>query len=404
RFGRRPARRPAGSAARPAAPLGGAGFGRLGAFFTVSGDGYLHALNASTGGDLIPPVKFVPPNSNVTSLNVIENLIYATTSDGCGGSPNALYAVDLSSDGKTATSFPTNGSGFAGAGGTAVGTDGTVYAQVAYGHGDVAGDYNDTVLALDPKGLKVKDYFTPAGAPMAAKKGVERVTVTPVLFSFSGKELIVAGGPDGRLYLLDAASPGGADHHTPLYQTEPIASADTRYAGNGFRGAFSSWEDTDTNTRWVYASLSGPPNDSAKFPAANGSAASGSIAAFKVEDQGGHPVLTPAWISRDMMAPAPTAIANGMVFALAAGESPREAKANGAPYSVAEREKMAAHATLYALDAATGKELYSSGGLVSSFSHGSGLAVANARVYFTTHDNLVYCFGIQALEPQLTGR
>ena len=59
-----------------------------------------------------------------------------------------------------------------------------------------------------------------------------------------------------------------------------------------------------------------------------------------------------------MMAPAPSAIANGLVIALAGGESTREAKEDGKPYSVAEREKMAAHATLYVLDGATGAELY----------------------------------------------
>ncbi|HLJ17068.1 MAG TPA: PQQ-binding-like beta-propeller repeat protein [Bryobacteraceae bacterium] len=407
RFFRRPARTASVTVAPAAhidAPIGGSGFGSLGAFFVVSSDGYLHTLNTSTGHDLIPPVKFLPPNSTVSGLNINENVIYATTSGGCGGSPNALYAVNPSSDDKTVASFPTNGSGFSGMAGIAIGTDGTLYAQIASGHGDPAGEYHDTVLALTPKDLKVKDYFTPVGAPPGPAKGLEPVSATPVVFSSNGKDVIVAGGRDGRLYLLDSASLGGADHHTPLYRTVPIASADTKYAGNGFRGAFSSWEDTDTNTRWVYASLSGPPDAAAQFPVTNGAASSGSIVAFKVEERNGHRVLTPSWISRDMLAPAPAATANGMVFALATGESPREAKPNGSPYSIADREKMASHATLFVLDGATGKELYSSGTMVSSFSHGSGLAVANGRVYFTTHDNTVYCFGLPATQPQLTGR
>jgi hypothetical protein len=45
------------------------------------------------------------------------------------------------------------------------------------------------------------------------------------------------------------------------------------------------------------------------------------------------------------------------------------------------------------LDSATGKELFSSGTAATSFSYGSGLAVANGHIYFNTYDNTVYAFG-----------
>jgi hypothetical protein len=48
--------------------------------------------------------------------------------------------------------------------------------------------------------------------------------------------------------------------------------------------------------------------------------------------------------------------------------------------------------------------LYSSQALVRSFSHNGGLAIANRRIYFTTHDNAVYCFGFFADQLQLTGK
>jgi outer membrane protein assembly factor BamB len=91
-----------------------------------------------------------------------------------------------------------------------------------------------------------------------------------------------------------------------------------------------------------------------------------------------------------MIAPAPVVIANGIVFALATGDSNN--KKNSRP------------AVLYALDSATGKELYSSQSIVRSFSHNGGLALANRRIYFTTHDNAVYCFGFFADQLQLTGK
>ena len=52
------------------------------------------------------------------------------------------------------------------------------------------------------------------------------------------------------------------------------------------------------------------------------------------------------------------------------------------------------HATFYALDGQTGKELYSSGNQVKSWVHFGELAVANGRVYMGTYDSILYCFGL----------
>ena len=108
-------------------------------------------------------------------------------------------------------SFPTNGSGLSGKGGTAIGNDGTVYAQVANGKGEVAGDYHDTVLSLDPEDLKVKDYFTPSeSSPTATTTG----GITPTVFQWKGKDIIAAAGGDGTVIWSDSSSLGGSDHHT----------------------------------------------------------------------------------------------------------------------------------------------------------------------------------------------
>jgi outer membrane protein assembly factor BamB len=58
------------------------------------------------------------------------------------------------------------------------------------------------------------------------------------------------------------------------------------------------------------------------------------------------------------------------------------------------RIKASTHAVLYALDAETGKELYSSGDQIASFAHFGGLSVANGRVYLGTYDSILYCFGL----------
>jgi hypothetical protein len=383
----------------------GGGFGGNGSIFLVSSDGYLRFARESDGNDTATPaIPFVPANSKISAVNVNGTSIYAASVDGCGGNPNGIYAVDYGTDEHKVVSFMTNGSGPSGAGGTAASEKGPIIAQIPDGHGEGAGNYNDTVVALAPDTLQVKDFFTPQGDLPPVRKGIPAAGLTPAVFSWNGKEIVAAGGRDGRIYLLDSSSLGGADHHTPLFRSEVVTAPDSDYSGNGLWGDFATWQDEDTNTRWLYAPVWGPVSGAANFVSKNGDASHGSVIAFKVEDRNGSPALSPQWVSSDIVTPASPATTNGLVFVLSSGESARLAKENGKPYSVGDREKMAGHATLYVLDGATGKQLFSSGGDASTFSHASGLAIANSRVYFTTHDSSVYCYGFPALEPQLTER
>jgi hypothetical protein len=385
---------------------GGGGFGRLGLVWGVSSDGMLRTMRQQDGNATwIAPEKFVPANSYVTGLNMAETTIYAATVNGCGGNPNGLYAADITPPklppmpGEplvepakvSVSSFMTNGSGFSGSGGTAVSTHGDiVFGQVAEGHGDVAGAYSDTVLALDGKTLQVKDYFTPAGKLPALVANAPSAGVTPVVFPMEGKDLVVAGGRDGRLYLLDSAALGGADHHTPLAMTDALVQPD-QFSGNGIWGTFATWVDTaNGNTRWLYASVRGKPD--VKVPGAGATASGGAVVAFKVEMKDGKPALTPEWVSRDLISPSSPVTANGLVFVLSTGIMPRVAKNDGSAYSVSEVEKGSKNGVLYILDGATGMELFSSGSEATSFAN-SGLAVANGQIYFTTHDNTLFTYG-----------
>jgi outer membrane protein assembly factor BamB len=107
----------------------------------------------------------------------------------------------------------------------------------------------------------------------------------------------------------------------------------------------------------------------------DGAVPNGSIVAFRLDERDGKPALLPAWVSHDMPSPLPPVVANGVVFALSAGGPSR-------------------HATLYALDAGTGKELFSSGNSVTAPAVLTGLAAANGRAYFGTTDGTFYAFGL----------
>jgi outer membrane protein assembly factor BamB len=324
-------------AARPAATpgragvLGAGGLGLGRAVFALSSDGKLHVLNIATGDDVSPPLNFLPANAKASSLTISDGAIYTTTGGGCGGAQDGVWAIDLSGPEPAVANYALDG-GSSRLGGLAVGSDGTVYVQSA-----------NKLLALTPKELKLKLSFASSS------------NATPVVFPYKGHDLIVSAGSGGRLYLLDS------DSLTPLHQTEPLATGD-----HGVWGGLSSWQD-ESGTRWVYAPVWGR----------------GAIVAFKVEESDGKPMLTQAWTSRNMSSPEPPVITNGVVFTLSAGE-----------YSRDERPKGSARATLYALDSATGKEMYSSGDQVAAPGNLTGIALANGRVYFTTNDGTLYAFGI----------
>ena len=57
----------------------------------ISADGKLHALNIVNGEDRIPPVEFVPPFSKNWSLNLVDNVLYTATSQGCNGAKSGVW-------------------------------------------------------------------------------------------------------------------------------------------------------------------------------------------------------------------------------------------------------------------------------------------------------------------------
>ena len=138
--------------------------------------------------------------------------------------------------------------------------------------------------------------------------------------------------------------------------------------------------------RWIAAPVWGAVNPELKAPVTNGAAPNGSIVAFKVEEQNGKPALTPVWVSRDMNSPEPPVLTSGMVFALSTGGYTAQ--------SGTLRPRSSSHATLYALDGETGKEMYSTGNQVTAPGSLTGLTIVNGRVYFTTTDSTLYAFGI----------
>ena len=365
--------------------------------YAVSWDGMLHQLNLSDGEEIASPSKFMPPNGKPYALNLFNNMIYTHTAQGCGGNPNVAYVYDLATK-KVGTWGPAGG-GMWGRTGPAISANGTMYTGTGDGRWDPEnGIYGNGIVGLKPdaktKSLLLEDYYGPSNAEWLVKRDLD-MQVTPAIFNYKGKELMVDAGKECRVYLMDTTSIGGDDHRTPLYRTPLICNEEVNYSSAGIWGSMASWEDAK-GTRWVLTPTWGPKHSAFKAPIENGKVTYGAIVAFKVEEKGGKLQLSPAWISRDMNHAEPPVIANGVIFAYGSGEDTDQSSPDVGLDNTAERRiPGSTHATLYALDAQTGKELWSSGDQITSWNHWSGLSVANGRVYINTFDGTLYSFGIK---------
>lgn len=359
--------------------------------YAIAGDGTFHQLNLADGEEIAQPLPFMPANGKPYSLNLVNNIIYSTTAQGCGGNPNRVYTLNLAD--KKISYFGTSGGSW-GRSGAAVGADGTAYAPTGDGNFDPSrNQWAEALVAVGPDGT-LKDYFSPPNSQWLWKMDLD-MQVTPAIFNYKGRELMVTGSKECRVFLLDAKAIGGADHRTPLYRSPWLCNEEVNFAAAGIWGSMASWEDSK-GTRWVLTPIWGPSHPDFKVPVSYGPVTHGAIVALKVEEQGGKTVLTPGWMSRDMDQAEPPVIANGVVYAYGNGESSVQATPElglGANTS-ANRAKWSTHAVLYALDAETGKELWNSGDEIKSFAHFTGLSIANGRVYLGTFDSILYSFGL----------
>jgi outer membrane protein assembly factor BamB len=160
---------------------------------------------------------------------------------------------------------------------------------------------------------------------------------------YKGRELLVTEAHDGRLLLLDAGKLSVvAEYHKPRDEFKGVAN----------------WQDSG-GVRWIYAS--GERN----------------VRAFKLTGPSRGPKLELAWTFDSTARAGPPVVTNGVVLLLS-GDF-----VAGPGYS-----------TLKALDAATGKELYSSENTIGFPTNVPDLAVANGHICFGDARSTLYCFGI----------
>lgn len=365
--------------------------------YAANWDGRFHRVNAADGEDIAPPAKFMPPNGKPYAMSLRDNVIYIHTAQGCGGNPNMVYTYDLATN-KVGSWGPAGG-GMWGRSGPAISSTGVMYTGTGDGRWDPEnGVYGNGLIGVKhnpkTKAVELVDYFGPPNAEWLFKRDLD-MQVTPSIFKYKGKELMIDASKECRIYLMDTESIGGDDHRTAMYTTPLICNEMVDFAEAGIWGSMTSWEDSK-GTRWVLTPFWGPKHSKFKAPIENGVIKKGAIAAFKVEERNGKFELAPAWLSRDMDQAEPPLVANGVIWAYGSGENTAQAFPDvGLDFRMERRLPKCTHAILYALDAQTGKELWSSGTQIPTWSHWSGISLANGKVYINTYDGMLYAFGLK---------
>ena len=341
--------------------------------YVVSSDGMMHVLGLASGKDLQRPVPFLPANSKWSAPVAVGTMLYAATSGKCGGAPDGVWAIDLDSDAKPVVSWKTNGGGVVGA--VAFTSDGTLIAAI--GPGQTTGDGKaNAIVALDPKTLQLKDWFSQPGA--------EFVT-GPTILRHTNKSIVAAATKDGRILLLDAASLGGSDHATPLVASKPFLGGGAAVSGD----ALATWQQSGAGTSWILLPARG--GLAAGSAVTNGPVSAGAVVAVKLTDAGGALSLAPGWVSHDLSSPATPIVVNGVVFTLATG-LPSTAAGRGTP------------AVLHAYEGATGKRLWESGKAMTTSASPGSMWSGLGQIYVGMSDGTLHAFGFNDERRATTGQ
>jgi len=239
--------------------------------------------------------------------------------------------MDLGSPQKIVTAFTPGGATIAGTAGPTLGRDGTVYIATT----DGSASMSNTLFALEPKTLTQKSS---ASVPRADFNS------SPLVFQWKNNDAVAVAG-NGKLFVFDGTRLQGG----------PIATASlpgTKYETR----ALASWLDAQ-GLRWIAVPTSR------------------AVATFKLVEQEGKAALQPGWTSRTVAAPLTPLVINGVLFAASGGTG-------------------TIPATVYAMDAATGKDLWNSARTITTTVR-SGLSGGFGNVYVPGADGTLYTFGFE---------
>ena len=226
-------------------------------FMRYAGNGMLHSLNVADGEDVAPAVKFGFPNGKSYALNMWNGVIFTTTSQGCNGNPNQVWAINVNDPNHKVMTFNPGERRTVGPEGAAIDSTGTAWAPTGDGTYDPENHmFGNGLIGVHVVGneLQLKDWFEPKDWFWMQKRDLD-MQVTPAIFDFKGKELMATGSKACRVYLLDTANAGGDDHQTPLVQTPLMCNEEVNFASAGIWGSMATLEGCERHAMGADAVL-----------------------------------------------------------------------------------------------------------------------------------------------------
>jgi hypothetical protein len=422
-----------------------------GILYFLTNDGKLRGISLADGADRFPATQMVPPFTRNFSLNLVGGHIFTGTTRGCAGAASEIAEIDVDGPDHSAHHFytsPGKGSGPWGRGGI-VHTPFGWLAQTADGAYDPAGGrWAMSLLEMSDDDAVIDSFTMPNWYELNARD-MDFGSSSPTVFQMGAKAIVATSSKSGIIYLSDAQNLGGRNHQTTLYTSPRFSNDADTFGFTGLWSVMSTYVDA-AGKRWLYVPFYGPEAKATAglFKKNHGPTLNGQIMAFTVEGTPEHPTLQPQWISADFDQPGVVTVANGVLLVLANGDrgstliasagrrggggggegggggpnTPRTPPLSSVnpnapgyaadqawynsqfrPYAEGGQKsgsrfsggRDTTHAILYALDPATGDEIYNSGNAITSWNHYGELALSDGMVFTTTYDGEVFAFGLK---------
>ena len=296
---------------------------KSGILYFLPNDGKLRGVSIIDGEGRFPATEILPAYTRSFSLNLVDGVIFTSTTRGCQREVSEIVGINVSDQKHEISHFFTStgkGSGVWGRGGL-VETPFGIIGETADGAYDpAAGRWGSSVVGLNKLG-RLTDSFTPADQYDLDARDFDLGSSSPVVFPYGGRTLVALAAKEGKIYLLDAKSLGGKDHHTPLYLSPRWSNDAMLFSFNGMWSVMSTYVDKQ-GRRWILAPFYGPAAKATagQFKKQHGPTVNGELMAFTVEGPADRPTLVPQWMSADLDLPGVAVVANDVILILANGD------------------------------------------------------------------------------------
>jgi FKBP-type peptidyl-prolyl cis-trans isomerase/outer membrane protein assembly factor BamB len=264
--------------------------------------------------------------------------------------------------------------------GPAFDSAGNLYVTTGNGSYDGATEFGEALIKLQKRTLHPLDFFAPSNFNTLNEFdldfGTQGVTVLP------GTNLLVTGGKEGKVYLVDSSAMGGSaagDLQLPQVMQAIDGSVRPRQSHH-LHNSIPAWRGPDGVNIYAWGE-----NDF--------------LRAYRF-DPAGKKFKHPAFASADVLPP--MGMPAGMMAISADGSKHGTGIVWATAPRVGDANQMTVPGNLYAFDAETLKLLWSSNGPgddILSFAKGSPPIVANGKVYVASISNIVSVFGLRDHEP-----